>query len=81
MLPEIVSYEADGGFSTGMDYSRLTPLLIEAVKALNKKTVELEDKLSTLESLQKENTDLQDRIRMLEAFLGASRGNRTETSK
>jgi hypothetical protein len=33
VLPEIVEYETDGsGYATGMDYSMLTPLLVEAVK-------------------------------------------------
>jgi hypothetical protein len=69
VLPEIVSYEPDGQYTSGMDYSRLTPLLVEAVKALNRKTAELEDKLSKLESLRKENTDLHDRIKTLEALV------------
>jgi hypothetical protein len=34
VLPEIVSYEENGVDATGMDYSKLTPLLVEAVKAL-----------------------------------------------
>lgn len=34
VLPEIVSYEANGGDARGMDYSKLTPLLVEAVNAL-----------------------------------------------
>jgi hypothetical protein len=70
VLPEIVSYEPDGKYTSGMDYSRLTPLLVEAVKALNRKNAELEDKLSKLESLRKENTDLHDRIKTLEALVG-----------
>jgi ppGpp synthetase/RelA/SpoT-type nucleotidyltranferase len=70
VLPEIVSYEPDGTYTSGMDYSRLTPLLVEAVKVLNRKTAEMEDKLSKLESLRKENTDLHDRVKTLEALVG-----------
>ncbi len=35
VIPEIVTYEPNGIDAVGMDYSRLTPLLIEAVKALS----------------------------------------------
>jgi len=34
VLPEIVQYEENGVDAIGMDYSKLTPLLVEAVKAL-----------------------------------------------
>jgi len=34
VLPEIVNYEANGIDAHGMDYSKLSPLLVEAVKAL-----------------------------------------------
>jgi len=34
VLPEIVQYEENGIDATGMDYSKLTPLLVESVKAL-----------------------------------------------
>jgi len=34
VLPEIVQYEENGVDAMGMDYSKLTPLLVEAVKAL-----------------------------------------------
>jgi archaellum component FlaC len=34
VLPEIVDYEENGVDAVGMDYSKLTPLLVEAVKAL-----------------------------------------------
>ena len=34
VLPEIVSYEENGIDAIGMDYSKLTPLLVEAVKAM-----------------------------------------------
>lgn len=34
VLPEIVGYEANGVDTIGMDYSKMTPLLVEAVNAL-----------------------------------------------
>jgi len=37
VLPEIVHYEENGVDAMGMDYSKLTPLLVEAVKALMEK--------------------------------------------
>ena len=34
VLPEIVNYEENGVDAIGMDYSKMTPLLVEAVNAL-----------------------------------------------
>lgn len=70
VLPEIVSFETDGQYTTGMDYGRLTALLVEAIKALNEQTVELQDRVSELESLRQENADLRDRIDRLESAVG-----------
>ncbi|MFC1603923.1 tail fiber domain-containing protein [Planctomycetota bacterium] len=81
VLPEIVSYEPDGEYTSGMDYSRLTPLLIEAVKALNSETAELKDRLSKLESLRKENTDLHNRIKTLEAMVGQLASKKNSVSE
>lgn len=89
VLPEIVDYEENGIDAIGMDYSKLTPLLVEAVKALkeqadqrekrlSQKDAEIEaftDRLSRLELLQKENADLYSRIEKLEAMLAASARN------
>jgi len=44
VLPEIVVYEENGIDADGMDYSKLTPLLVEAVKALTKRVEELESR-------------------------------------
>jgi hypothetical protein len=56
VLPEIVAYEENGTDASGMDYSKLTPLLVEAVKALK----------NQFDQLQKENLDLRDRLEKLE---------------
>jgi hypothetical protein len=59
VLPEIVEYEENGIDATGMDYGKLTPLLVEAVKALK----------TELDQLQKENTDLRNRLESLEKMV------------
>ena len=58
VLPEIVNYEENGTDATGMDYSKLTPLLVEAIKAQQKQIAdrdveiaELKDRLSRLEAI------------------------------
>ncbi|MEW6481913.1 MAG: hypothetical protein AB1397_02760 [bacterium] len=37
VIPEVVSYEENGRDASGLDYSRLVALLIEAVKAQQEK--------------------------------------------
>ena len=44
VLPEIVVYEENGIDAKGMDYSKITPLLVEAIKALQKRVEELENR-------------------------------------
>ena len=36
VLPEIVVYEENGIDAVGLDYSKMTPLLVEAVNAMRK---------------------------------------------
>jgi hypothetical protein len=70
VLPEIVAYEADGQYVTGMDYSRLTPLLVEAVKGLRaEKDAQFERQQEQITSLQEQNTELKNRLTALEAAL------------
>ena len=57
VIPEVVSYEKDGsGYATGMDYSRLTPLLIEAVKVqqktIDKQQAQLEKQQQEIDALK-----------------------------
>jgi len=59
VLPEIVEYEENGIDATGMDYSKLTPLLVEAVKALK----------TELDDLRKENTNLRNRVESMEKMM------------
>ena len=55
VLPEIVCYEEDGTYTSGMDYSRLTPLLVEAVKVLRSENQELKQRIEALERAIPEN--------------------------
>ena len=64
VVPEIVGYEANGVDAIGMDYSKLTPLLVEAVKALRA------EKDAQIEDLQQENSVLRARLERIEALLG-----------
>jgi hypothetical protein len=49
VLPEIVQYEANGTDARSMDYSRLTALLIEAVKELRTENDMLKTRIDVLE--------------------------------
>jgi hypothetical protein len=60
VLPEIVEYEENGIDATGMDYSKLTPLLVEAVKALK----------SEVDDLREQNKRLEERLVAVEKLMG-----------
>lgn len=49
ILPEIVAYEENGIDATGMDYSKLTPLLLEVTKAQQKLIEKLTERINALE--------------------------------
>jgi len=51
VLPEIVVYEENGVDASGLDYSKITPLLLEAIKAQQK---EIENLKARLEDLERE---------------------------
>ncbi len=61
MLPEVVSEDAQGYKS--VDYSRLTPLLIEAVKELKAQD---EARQVQIDALKAQNAELRSRIEALE---------------
>ena len=73
ILPEIVSYEDNGIDAIGMDYSKLAPLLIEAVKELkvqkDTEITELKGQLSEMKLLRKENAELRTRLASLESMV------------
>jgi len=50
VVPEIVSYEENGVDATGMDYSKMSALLIEAVKELKAENDRLRKRIEALES-------------------------------
>jgi Chaperone of endosialidase len=64
VLPEIVNYEANGVDANGMDYSKLTPLLVQALNALRaEKDAEieaLERRIAALERLTQSPAVVQD---------------------
>ena len=64
VLPEIVEYEPDGKYTSGMDYSKLTPLLVEAVKALK---IEGDEQQKELVKRDAEIAELKARLAALEA--------------
>ncbi len=77
VLPEIVQYETNGVDAIGMDYSKMTPLLVEAVNALHaEKDVEiatLRQDINALKTenktLRAENDALRDRLAALESMM------------
>jgi endosialidase-like protein/collagen triple helix repeat protein len=70
VLPEIVQYEKNGIDAIAMDYSMLTPLLVEAVNALRaEKDRQLAKRDQAIQSLRAENTALQNRLLRLEALV------------
>ena len=49
VLPQLVSYEADGKSAIGMDYSKITSLLVECVKQQQEQIDTQEDRIKQLE--------------------------------
>jgi hypothetical protein len=62
VVPEVVSYEPDGQVA-GMDYSRLTALLVEALK----QHVRTQEQVNA--RLQQENAELRQRVERLESLV------------
>ncbi len=60
VLPEIVAYEDNGMDATGLDYSKLTPLLVEAVNAMRKEyQKKFAEQADLINELQKEVSALE----------------------
>jgi FtsZ-binding cell division protein ZapB len=78
VVPEIVTYERNGKDAQSLDYSRLVPVTVEAIKGLNEKNEKLEAENNTLretlqaenKSLRKENKGLRERLEAVERKLG-----------
>jgi len=72
VLPEIVVYEENNIDAVGMDYSKLTPLLIEAVNAMRREYQQQFDQQQSL------ITSLNKRILMLEHLILSDASNGSE---
>ena len=59
VLPEIVAYEENGIDASGMDYSKLTPLLVEAAKEQQR---QIEEQRSQMEALRQVNAGLRGQV-------------------
>jgi len=74
ILPEIVNYEEDGEYAIGLDYSKMTPLLVAATNELREeKDAEIEEIRGTLETQRREfeleNKALRARLLEIERLL------------
>jgi hypothetical protein len=76
VIPEIVDYEQNGVDAVGMDYSKLTPLLVEAIKELKEqldqkqaKVNQLNNLIKAMDDLRAENKALEEKLTKLEAAL------------
>jgi uncharacterized coiled-coil DUF342 family protein len=73
VLPEIVNYEENGIDAIGMDYSKMTPLLVEAVNTLRVENESMRAENVALreesESLREESESLRERLASLEQMV------------
>jgi endosialidase-like protein/collagen triple helix repeat protein len=70
VLPEIVQYEENGIDAIGMDYSKMTPLLVEAVNALrSQRDSDVASLHAVNEALRDDNAALRDRLDALELLV------------
>jgi hypothetical protein len=77
VIPEIVSYEANGKDAVGLDYSRLVALLIEAIKEQELKSEDQDAMiallLETVQQYEKRIQQYDKRIQALEQAVGENR--------
>jgi hypothetical protein len=48
VIPEIVGYEPDGVYATGVDYGAITPMLLQAIKEQQRQIEELKAQVEEL---------------------------------
>jgi len=48
VIPEIVGYEPDGVYATGVDYGAITPMLVQAIKEQQRQIEELKAQIAEL---------------------------------
>jgi hypothetical protein len=61
VVPELVSYDENGNDAMGLDYARLTALLIEAAKEQQSQIRELKEEVKVLTSLEKRTVELKEK--------------------
>ena len=69
VVPEVVSYEKNGKDASGVDYGRLTALLIEAVKQQQREIFALR---TQLQQRKRKEANLESRLERLEQSSGVS---------
>jgi hypothetical protein len=73
VLPEIVDYEQNGIDAIGLDYSKITPLLVEAIKAQQAEIMILKGENNRLKAnLDQMKTMYESRLSKLENLVGAT---------
>ena len=73
VVPEVVSYEANGKDARGIDYARLTALLVEAVK---QQQAQIRQQQSQLAKQQSQAKQQQAEIRRLQSKVEALEGKK-----
>ncbi len=70
VMPEIVQYEENGVDAIGLDYSKMTPLLVEAVNALrSQRESDIASLHAANDELREENAALRTRLDSLERVM------------
>ncbi|MBK8503492.1 MAG: tail fiber domain-containing protein [Saprospiraceae bacterium] len=70
VMPEIVGYEENGIDATGMDYSKMTPLLVEAANAMRKEYQEkFDEQRQLIDWLIATNASINEEIDRLKQFV------------
>lgn len=89
VLPEIVGYEENGIDATGMDYSKMTPLLVEAANAMRKEyqgkfevhKLLIDELITALETTRKAIDELKQTLKIQTAGFTTSQRNSSEPKK
>ena len=68
-IPEIVSYEVDGEYATGMDYGAITPMLVQAIKEQQEIIESQHARIEQLEEQQRQIAELRKMVEELQARL------------
>jgi hypothetical protein len=75
VVPEIVTYEENGKDAQGVDYTRLTALLIEAVKQQQR---QIQNQQQQIRTQQKQITRLTGKVEVLQTALGTTRQTKSK---